>query len=63
MAHAQSRFALRHLNTLFGLGSVAGLTDGQLLERFVSRRGETAELAFSALVETLNMLSRRARRN
>jgi RNA polymerase sigma-70 factor (ECF subfamily) len=37
--------------TLFDLGVTAGLTDGQLLERFACRRGEAAELAFAALVE------------
>jgi RNA polymerase sigma factor (sigma-70 family) len=31
-------------------GTVAGLTDGQLLERFASQRGAEAELAFTALV-------------
>ena len=31
-------------------GTVAGLTDGQLLERFASHRGAEAELAFTALV-------------
>jgi len=39
------------LRTLFGVGSLAGLTDGQLLERFVDERGEAAEAAFTALVE------------
>ncbi|SIO60421.1 RNA polymerase sigma factor, sigma-70 family [Singulisphaera sp. GP187] len=38
------------LKTLFGGGATAGLTDGQLLERFATRRGEDAELAFTALV-------------
>ncbi|WP_406695574.1 sigma-70 family RNA polymerase sigma factor [Singulisphaera sp. Ch08] len=38
------------LKTLFGGGAVAGLTDGQLLERFATRRGKDAELAFTALV-------------
>jgi RNA polymerase sigma factor (sigma-70 family) len=42
---------LRHLRTLFDVGTVAGLTDGQLLERFSAGRGEAAELAFAALVE------------
>ena len=32
-------------------GSVRELTDGQLLERFATGRGEAAELAFAALVE------------
>src|SRR5690242_16114294 len=40
-----------HLRTLFSVGVTAGLTDGQLLERFATRRGEAAELAFAALVE------------
>ena len=42
---------LRHLRTLFSLGSVAALSDGQLLERFSSRGGEAAEMAFAALVD------------
>ena len=37
--------------TLFDAGAVAGLTDGQLLERFATRRNEGAELAFAALVD------------
>ncbi len=43
--------ALKHLNTLFGVGMIGGLTDAQLLERFTSQRDETAELAFRVLVE------------
>jgi RNA polymerase sigma factor (sigma-70 family) len=39
------------LQTLFGVGSLAGLTDGQLLERFADGHGESAEAAFTALVE------------
>ena len=42
---------LRHLNTLFSVGMVGGLTDAQLLERFTSYRDESAELAFRALLE------------
>jgi RND family efflux transporter MFP subunit len=41
----------RHLRALFDAGVATGLTDGQLLERFATRRGESAELAFAALVE------------
>src|SRR4051812_36972860 len=40
-----------YLATLFEDGNLAGLTDGQLLERFANRRGESAETAFAALVE------------
>ncbi len=43
--------ALRSLHALFAAGTVGGLTDGQLLERFSTREGEPAELAFAALVE------------
>ena len=41
----------RQLRTVFNLGAIRELTDGQLLERFATRRGEAAELAFAALVE------------
>jgi RNA polymerase sigma factor (sigma-70 family) len=41
----------RHFRTLFELGAVGGLSDGQLLERFTTLRGDPAELAFAALVE------------
>ena len=51
MAIGDRGIALRHLNTLFSVGMIGGLTDAQLLERFTSRRDETAELAFRALVE------------
>ena len=40
-----------HLQTLFSVGVTAGLTDGQLLERFATQPGDAAELAFGALVE------------
>ena len=51
MAKGNQGIALRHLDTLFRVGTVGGLTDAQLLERFTSRRDEAAELAFAALVE------------
>jgi HlyD family secretion protein len=41
----------RQLRTLFNIGTVRDLTDGQLLERFATDRGEAAELAFAVLVE------------
>ena len=40
--------ASRHLRMLFEVGTVVGLSDGQLLELFVTRRDEAA---FTALVE------------
>ncbi len=40
------------LQTLFGVGTLCGLTDGQLLERFLrGRGGAEAEAAFTVLVE------------
>jgi RNA polymerase sigma factor (sigma-70 family) len=41
---------LRSIQTLFSAGSVGGMTDGELLETFLSRRDELAEAAFAALV-------------
>src|SRR4029077_6054252 len=51
MASRDRGLTLQTLNTLFSVGRIGGLTDAQLLERFTSRRDETAELAFRALVE------------
>jgi len=51
MARDRGGVVLRQIQTLFGAGTVAGLTDGQLLERFATRDGAAAELAFAALVE------------
>jgi hypothetical protein len=41
---------IRSIQTLFSEGSVGGMTDGQLLEQFLSRQDEGAEAAFAALV-------------
>jgi RNA polymerase sigma factor (sigma-70 family) len=41
----------KSLHTLFNLGAIGALTDGQLLERFADVHGEARELAFAALVE------------
>ncbi len=43
--------ALRQLSALFNEGVTGAVTDGQLLERFATRRGEASEHAFAALVE------------
>src|SRR5262245_42805980 len=42
---------LGDVQILFSVGSVGGLSDGQLLDRFLARRDEVAEAAFSALVD------------
>ena len=48
MATLTAGAALRQIGALFGQGIVAGLADGQLLDRFLARRDG---LAFEALVE------------
>ena len=40
----------RQIESLFDGNTVAGLTDRQLLERFINRRDASAEVAFTALV-------------
>jgi RNA polymerase sigma factor (sigma-70 family) len=47
MAGAHLGAALRQIHGLFEAGTVAGLTDGQLLDRYLARRDESA---FAALV-------------
>src|SRR5689334_4932354 len=51
MVTGQKGAGIRHLETLCSLGTIGGLTDGQLLERFTTRSDDVAELAFAALVE------------
>ena len=51
MASNSSGTAFRSIRALFTAGTVGGLTDGQLLERFAARDGDGAELAFASLVE------------
>ncbi len=42
---------LRDVQTLFGLGVAGGLTDGRLLEQFLTADDVAAEAAFTTLVE------------
>ncbi|WP_406698982.1 RNA polymerase sigma factor [Singulisphaera sp. Ch08] len=51
MADARNTEIHRSLRGLFSVGTVAGQSDRELLERFSARRGEAAEFAFAALVE------------
>jgi len=51
VATGHHRGLLRQLDSLLAVGTAAELTDGQLLERFATREGASAEQAFSALVE------------
>ena len=47
---AASRSVIKRIESLYGGGSAAGLTDHELIERFKNRRDCVAEAAFSALV-------------
>jgi RNA polymerase sigma factor (sigma-70 family) len=51
VASQRTQSADRYLRVLFDAGTVAGLTDGQLLERFAAQPGETSGLAFATLVD------------
>jgi len=42
---------LQQLGALFTSGSMSGIPDHQLLERFILRRDDVAEAAFAALVD------------
>jgi RNA polymerase sigma factor (sigma-70 family) len=50
MAYAATGSVFRQIESLFEGTSVAGLTDRQLLERFIARRDPAGEAAFAALV-------------
>ncbi len=50
MTSGTSTSVLRQFRTLYEAGTVAGMTDGQLLERFFEGRGDEAELAFGAIL-------------
>lgn len=50
MARMEMGSVAQQIETLFNGGSMAALTDGQLLERFNARRDAAGEAAFAALV-------------
>ena len=51
MKRASKMPVIRHFRALFESGSFCGRSDGELLARFLTRDGESAELAFAVLVE------------
>ena len=59
MADGASPTVLKSLETLFRVGTVAGMPDGPLLERFLDGPDEVAEGAFAALVERHGPMVRR----
>ncbi len=50
MANLSAPVLSEQFAVLFGAGTCTGLTDGELLERFLARRDESGERAFEALV-------------
>jgi RNA polymerase sigma factor (sigma-70 family) len=50
MGYVRSGPVMRELSRLFHAGTVAGLSDRELLERFAARRRPEGEVAFAALV-------------
>jgi RNA polymerase sigma factor (sigma-70 family) len=50
MSTGESSAVFHDLNVLHHSGSVAGVSDGELLSRFAARGGEAADAAFHALV-------------
>ena len=50
MGNGHAAGVARAIRTLWGSGAVGGLTDAQLIARFVERRDEAGEIAFEALV-------------
>ena len=50
MAAKLGNVALREIGTLFAVGTIGGMSDGQLIERFLSGSRAEAEAAFAALV-------------
>ena len=63
MPHATTQAFTDHLQALFDGGTCAGLTDGDLVERFQARRDEGGERAFEALVTRYGPMVLRVCRN
>jgi len=51
MPGGRSGVVLKDLHALFRVGTAGGLTDGELLGRFLDKRDDAGEAAFKALVE------------
>jgi hypothetical protein len=47
---AQHGTIVRQIDLVFNVGTVVGLTDGELVDRFIVQRGPIADAAFAALV-------------
>jgi polysaccharide export outer membrane protein len=63
MTNAPTQVYTDHMQVLFGVGTCAGLTDGQLLERFMAGQNEPGDLAFETLVTRHGPMVMRVCRN
>src|ERR1700677_1736528 len=63
MTNAPPQAFTDHMQLLFGAGTCAGLSDGQLLERLFAGRDEAGEVAFEALVARHGPMVMRVCRN
>jgi RNA polymerase sigma factor (sigma-70 family) len=59
VAKVQNGAVLRPLRVLMKVGPLAGLSDAQLLERFMGADGEEAEFAFAAIIDRHGPMVRR----
>ena len=59
MAVVQCRSVLKPLRVLLSAGPMAGLSDGELLGRFLEADRDEAEMAFSAIVDRHGPMVRR----
>jgi RNA polymerase sigma factor (sigma-70 family) len=60
---APAQAITEHVQALFGVGTCAGLTDGELLERFLASRHDAGEMAFESLVTRHGPMVMRVCRN
>jgi RNA polymerase sigma factor (sigma-70 family) len=63
MTNAPTQVFTDDIQVLFGVGTCAGMTDGQLLERFMAGRDEAGDLAFETLVTRHGPMIMRVCRN
>jgi RNA polymerase sigma factor (sigma-70 family) len=63
MTNALTQLNTDHMQALFGVGTCVGLTDGQLLERFLAGGDESGNLAFETLVTRHGPMVMRVCRN
>src|SRR5258706_12025070 len=51
MGESTDGIVLKHLQTLYSVGAIGGLSDGQLGDHVLNGRDDTAEAAFTILAE------------